>query len=319
MRRVVVVAFDGVQSLDLVGPVEVFRTATQNVRGGYAIELRAPGLDFVTSSGLSMRAQRELRARAPRDLDTLVVCGGDGTRDVLEDATFLRHVRRLAGRARRVASVCSGAFLLAEAGLLAGKRATTHWAWCEALAERHEDVEVDPDAIFVRDGRVWTSAGVTAGMDLALALVEEDHGREVALKVAQQLVLYVQRPGGQSQFSRALRVQAETSPPIERLRSWIAEHIDADLRVEVLAAEVGMSERHFRRLFRQQLGVAPARYVEDVRLEVARRLLETTALDLTGIAVASGLGTERSLGRVFRRRLGVAPSVYRARFRRSAA
>ncbi len=215
--------------------------------------------------------------------------------------------------------MCTGAFLLAAAGLLEGKRATTHWQACELLAAWHPGIAVEPDPIFVRDGEVWTSAGVTAGMDLALALVTEDLGRDVALTTARQLVMFVQRPGGQSQFSVQLATQAAERDPIRHLQGWIVEHPDADLGVEQLAARAAMSPRHFARVFRDETGVTPAAYVEIARVEVAQRLLQTTSLSVDDVARSAGFGTVETLRRAFARRAGVSPREYRERFRPARA
>ena len=215
--------------------------------------------------------------------------------------------------------MCTGAFLLAAAGVLDGRRATTHWQACELLARRHPAITVDRDPIFVRDGDVWTSAGVTAGMDLALALVTEDLGREAALQVARQLVMFVQRPGGQAQFSAQLGQQTAERDPIVELQNWIAEHPEDDLGVERLAERVAMSPRHFARVFRHEVGVTPAAYVEIARVEVAQRLLETTGLTVDEIARAAGFGTVETLRRAFARRVGVSPRDYRDRFRPARA
>ena len=214
--------------------------------------------------------------------------------------------------------MCSGAFLLARAGLLAGRRATTHWSVCDELARIFPDTTVDPDAIYVRDGNVATSAGITAGMDLALALVEEDLGRELALEVARWLVLFVRRPGGQSQFSTQLRSQSAERAPIRELQTWIVEHPTDDLSVGNLASRVAMSPRHFARVFTRETGVTPAVYVEATRVELGRRLLEETGLGLDAVAEAAGFGSVETLRRAFHRTLGVAPSDYRARFRQPA-
>jgi transcriptional regulator GlxA family with amidase domain len=219
-----------------------------------------------------------------------------------------------------VTSVCTGAFALATAGLLDGRRATTHWAWCPSLARQCAGaVEVDPDPIYVRDGDVWTSAGVTAGMDLALALVEEDLGRDVALEVARWLVLFLKRPGGQSQFSAGLAAQAAAArEPLRELQDWIAGHLDADLSVPALAARACLSERHFARAFRAETGLTPAAYVEGLRVERARALLED-GHPVDAAARAAGLRSAEVLRRVFHRRLGVGPAAYRERFRSAAA
>jgi transcriptional regulator GlxA family with amidase domain len=221
----------------------------------------------------------------------------------------------MASRVRRLASVCSGTFLLAEAGLLDGRRVTTHWRGCDELARRYPALTVERDPIFVRDGTVYTSAGVTAGMDLALALVEEDHGRQVALRVARQLVMFLKRPGGQSQFSAQLALQTADREPLRELQAWIADHLDGDLSVPVLAAEVAMSERNFARIFTRQVGVTPARFVERARVEGARRRLEESTDGVEMVAVRCGFGSAEVMRRAFLRLLGVPPSAYRGRFR----
>ncbi|MCA9673634.1 MAG: helix-turn-helix domain-containing protein, partial [Myxococcales bacterium] len=253
-----------------------------------------------------------------RPLDTLIVAGGPGTRRAAGDPAIVAAIARAARRARRVASVCTGTFVLAAAGLLDGKRATTHWAYCDRLAAMFPAVRVERDPIFVHDGRLWTSAGVTAGMDLALALVEADHGREVALEVARHLVLFVRRAGGQSQFSAQLAAQLAERAPLRELQAWIAEHPDGDLSVPALAARAAMSVRHFARLFRAEVGVSPAAYVTRTRVDTARRLLESTQLSIEQVAVAAGFGTPEALRRALGRGVGLSPREYRARFGASA-
>jgi transcriptional regulator GlxA family with amidase domain len=308
-RRIVFVTYPGITALDLVGPHEVL-----GVAGAYdlVVAAAAPG-PVRTTRGPLVVADRALSSiRGP--LDTLVVVGGEGAMTAARDETLVRAVRTLAGRAERVASVCTGAFLLAAAGLLDGKRATTHWRSCAHLARKFPEVSVEPEPIFVRDGNVWTSAGVTAGMDLALALVAEDLGRDVALQVARQLVMYVQRPGGQSQFSAQLSAQAAERNPLRELQAWIAEHPAEDHSVEQLAIRAAMSPRHFARVFRAEVGCTPAVYVEQTRIEVARRLLETTDLAVDDVARSAGFGTTETLRRAFARRVGASPTEYRARF-----
>ena len=248
-----------------------------------------------------------------------MIVGGEGARHASCDRELVGWVERAARRSRRVASVCTGAFVLAAAGVLDGRRATTHWRSCDELASEYPGVTVDPDPIFVRDGNVWTSAGVTAGMDLALALVDDDLGRDVALMTARQLVLFVQRPGGQSQFDAQLGNQLAARDPLRDLQQWISEHPEADHTVERLAARVAMSPRHFARVFRDEIGSTPAAYVERVRVETARRLLETTALAAPDVARAAGFGTTETLRHAFARRVGVSPLEYRDRFRPSRA
>jgi transcriptional regulator GlxA family with amidase domain len=312
-RRVVIVAFPGVQPLDVVGPAEVFTTAATVSRGAYSVEVAAPESGPVPSTSVGVVADRALRScRGP--IDTLVVAGGPGSRDAARDDAFVSWVRAAAARSRRVSSVCTGAFVLARAGLLDGRRATTHWASCERLAQRHSAVTVEPDPIFVRDGEVYTSAGVTAGMDLALALVEDDLGRRVALEVARWLVLFVKRPGGQSQFSAQLAAQTPDREPLRELQEWIAGNLDADLSVPALAARAHMSERNFARAFRRELGLTPGAYVEVARVEAARIALESAATPVDVVARQAGFGTVETMRRAFHRRLGVGPAEYRARF-----
>jgi transcriptional regulator GlxA family with amidase domain len=319
-RRVVIVAFPQVQTLDVVGPAEVFDGARRAFEAGaaaqppYSVEVVAQRAEPITStSGLQLVPQRTLaQLRGP--IDTLLVAGGLGAQLAANDEALIAWLRRTAPRCRRVASVCTGAFVLASAGLLDGKRATTHWSRCAQLAERFPRVKVDPDPIFVRDGKLWTSAGVTAGMDLALALVEADLGRDVALLVARHLVLFVRRPGGQAQFSAQLTRQLAERAPLRDLQGFIHDHVTADLSVPRLAARAGMSPRNFARAFTAEVGITPAAYVEDARLEVARQLLETSRLDIAGVATAAGLGTDETLRRVFARALCVTPRDYRARF-----
>jgi transcriptional regulator GlxA family with amidase domain len=313
-RPVLVLIYPGFQTLDAVGPAEVFAAATRLVapRPGYDVELVAarPGPVRATS-GLELSARGFAGRRA---VDTLLVAGGFGAREAAADARLIRQLRRMSARARRTASVCSGAFLLAQAGLLDGRRATTHWAACQLLAELHPKIRVERDPIFVRDGSIWTSAGVTAGMDLALALVEDDLGHKVALEVARWLVLYLQRPGGQSQFSAQLEAQRAERRPLRDLQAWIADHLDEDLSVPALARRAGMSPRHFARVFVRELGRTPAELIEVLRVESARRLLEASERSLVEVAGACGFGTVETLHRTFKRRLGVTPGDYRRRF-----
>jgi transcriptional regulator GlxA family with amidase domain len=233
----------------------------------------------------------------------------------MRDPKLLIGIARLARNARRITSVCSGAFLLAEVGLLDGKRATTHWSACDILARSYPAVDVDPDPIYLRDGNVWTSAGVTAGMDLALALVEDDLGRDTALAIARRLVLFLRRPGNQSQFSAQLAAQTADRDGLRQVQRWVADHPDADLAVSALAQRAGMSERHFARSFRDEIGVTPARYVEQVRVEAARRLLEETDEGVEAVARRCGFGTSETLRRSFLRLLQLSPAEYRRRFR----
>ena len=316
MRRIAILAFEGVQNLDVTGPFEVFSTANR-LRGGteYSVEIVAPRKQPLrTGSGLTIVPDRAT-AGVRGAVDTLVVAGGD-VRQAMEDERLVGWVRRTASRARRVASVCSGAYLLAEAGLLEGRRAATHWASVEDLARRHPGTEVDPDSIYVRDGNVWTSAGVTAGMDLALALVEEDLGRKTALDTARWLVVFVKRPGGQSQFSSHLSAQLADRRPIRDLQEWMAANLAEDLAVPALARRAAMSERNFARAFGREVGMTPAAYVETLRVDHARLRLESSGQKLEAVAHDCGFGTVETMRRAFHRRLGVGPAGYRDRFKR---
>jgi len=316
-----VVAFPRFQALDVFGPVEVFTAADRIAGGGeYAVELVAARAGAVeTSSGIRVLPDRATRAVRLRSLDTLIVAGGDGVRAALEDRSLLGWIGRAAPRARRVCSVCTGAFLLAEAGLLDGRRATTHWASCELLAARYPEVAVEPIPIFVRDGNVATSAGVTAGIDLALALVEEDLGPELAREVARWLVLFLKRPGGQAQFSGALDGPVASRPSLRALQDWIPGHLDEDLSVAVLAERAAMSPRNFARAFRRELGATPGAYVERLRVEAARSRLESGDSPLGAVAAACGFGTAETFRRAFQRHVGASPSRYRERFRPALA
>jgi transcriptional regulator GlxA family with amidase domain len=285
----------------------------------YRFELVAATADPVAaSSGLTFHVDAAID-NVCGAIDTLIVAGGEGVAAAVGDQRLVDDVRRLAAKSRRVTSVCSGAFLLAEAGLLDGRRATTHWSVCDVLAQRYPRVTVDPDPIFVRDGNVATSAGVTAGMDLALALLEDDLGRDIALAVARRLVLFLRRPGTQSQFSAQLAGQLADRDPLRDAQQHIADHPDADLSVGALARHVGMSERNFARCFRDEVGMTPARYVEQARVETARRLLEETDDGVNAVARRAGFGTAETMRRTFLRHVRISPNDYRRRFRPTAA
>jgi len=321
-RRIAMLAFPNVQILDVTGPLEVFARAgrwLEDHRGArpapYAVEIVAKrGGQVRSSSGMRLGVDRTLGAvRGP--VDTLLVAGGIGSFEAMRDPALLDFLRRHAPRVRRLGSVCTGAGLLAEAGLLDGRRVTTHWAYAPHLSARYPKLEVDAEPIFVRDGKVWTSAGVTAGMDLALALVEEDHGHDVALSVARELVMFLKRPGGQSQFSAQLAVQSADREPLRELQAWIAENPHEDLRVPRLARRAGMSPRHFARVFHESFGTTPARFIERVRVETARRRLEESTSGVEAVASECGFGSAEVMRRAFLRSLRVSPADYRRRFR----
>ena len=312
-----VLAYPAVQVLDVTGPLQVFATANDLVRDAsghapYVLEVVAQGTKGVTASvGLQLMAKP-----LPSPLtavDTLIVAGGRGVDAASADPVLVEWVKLRAKSSRRTASVCTGAFLLATAGLLDGRRATTHWSFCADLARRFLAVRVEPDPIFVRDGTIWTSAGVTAGIDLALALVEEDLGRAVALAVARYLVVFLKRPGGQAQFSAALSLQA-ADDRFGALHEWINAHLGDDISLPVLASQAGMSERSFSRHYVDATGLTPARAVERLRVEAARRMLSESRLPVKRIAQRCGFGSEETLRRSFLRLLAATPQEYRARF-----
>lgn len=267
-------------------------------------EVSASGMTFVPDAGIE---------DATEPCDTLIVAGPYGVPAQPSEAVT-QWLQVQARQSRRYGSTCTGAFLLAHAGLLANRRATTHWEYAERLAAEFPDVQVEPDRIFIRDGPVFSSAGVAAAIDLAFSLIEEDHGRALALWVARRLVVFLKRPGGQSQFSAALTAQVATTSPIDRIRMHILQHPRAELGLEALADVVSVSPRHLSRLFRAELGVTPLAYVEAVRIDIARTLLEDTVAPIKAIAHAAGFGSTTTLRRAFLRRLGVTPLQYRLRF-----
>ncbi len=313
------VAYPEIQLLDVTGPLEVLAAASDAVgrRGhgrGYALEILGPEPGLLrASSGLTIGVDRAYED-LPDRIDTLIVAGGTGVEAALEVPRVRECVRVAAARARRVCSVCTGAFLLAAEGLLDGRRATTHWSALAALADGFPEIRVDTDSIYVRDGETWTSAGVTAGMDLALALVEEDHDRALALEISRRMVFFLKRPGGQSQFSAQLAGQFADRDPLRDLQAWVVEHPEAAHTVEALALRVAMSPRHFSRVFSEQVGQSPARFVERVRVEAARRRLEESERSVDEVAGDVGFGTSETMRRAFLRQIGVGPSAYRERF-----
>jgi transcriptional regulator GlxA family with amidase domain len=316
LRVVEMVAFDAVQLLDVTGPLQVFATANDMAaKNGdpppYAVRIVARQTPSVTSSaGIALMTEELPHPGAP--LDTLIVAGGPGVESA-QDQALVAWLAERAATARRTASVCTGAYLLAAAGLLDGRRAATHWSFCEDLAKRFPKVQVEADPIFLRDGPIWTSAGVTSGIDLALALLEEDLGRETALAVARYLVMFLKRPGGQAQFSAALTLQAGDAP-FGRLHEWIHANLAADLSLSQLAAHAGMSERSFSRHYVESTGLTPARAIERLRVEAARRLLSDGKTPIKSIARKCGFGTEETMRRSFLRLLATSPQDYRARF-----
>ena len=323
LKRVVFVAGPETEILDLVGPLQVFARASDmhcrenpGARPLYSVEVVSVSGSRSLTANCGLRFDANSTFRQVRGkIDTLLVAGGDAIERNEIGPEAVRWLKKTAARCRRVGSVCTGAMLLARAGLLDGRRATTHWNWCQTLIKRAPRADVDPDPIFVRDENVYTSAGVTAGMDLALALVEEDHGSRLALQVARNLVLYLRRPGGQSQFSAALSLQATDRKPLRDLEAWVLDHLDKPLNVPVLAQRVAMSPRNFARVFTAEMKTTPAKFVERLRVEAARRRLEESQNSMETIAAECGFGNVNAMRNVFQRTVKIPPGQYRRHFR----
>lgn len=317
-RPVVIVGVPPVRTLDVFGPAEVFGDANW-LHGGdpnYEVTIVSACRERVVPSYIEKPLYTDQSFREFRGpIDTLLVAGSVG--QMRYEADFLDWLRDQSAKARRFGSICTGALMLAKAGLLDGRRATTHWSWCDELARDYPKVKVDPSPIYVRDGNCYTSAGVTAGIDLTLALVEEDLGRRIALRVAQMMVVFLRRPAGQSQFSATLAAQTSENHSFGDLIAWLPDNLTADLSIKNLARHAAMSPRNFARLFRLEMRKTPAKHIEDLRLEAARRLLESTSRSLEEVAAASGLASAEILRRAFKRRLGVTPGEYRASFGRT--
>ncbi len=319
-RRVSFLVVPGVHLMNLAGPLDVFVRASDALLAAgkrstpaYYIEVLSAGEDSVrTASRLTLAGTLRWR-QASQPIDTLVVVSGATALNSTLEPELLEWLRASASSVRRIASVCAGAFVLAAAGILDGRRATTHWSAAERLARTYPKISVDADRIFIQDGNVWTSAGVSAGADLALAMLEEDYGQELALQVARHMVLSLRRNGSQSQFSPQLAAQAADRQPIRELIAWISEHLDADLSVPALARRAGMSERNFSRIFVRQVGTTPARFVAHLRLEAARTRLEETTDKIEAVATRAGFGDGEALRRHVRSGLGVSPARYRSR------
>jgi transcriptional regulator GlxA family with amidase domain len=317
-RRILIVCLPPVQELDIAGPAGVFAKANRALRErgiAYEIELVTtdPELKISGEAGLKLLADRHY-TDVSGPIDTLLTVGGSGA-ETIRDPDLANWLRAIAPRVHRLGSICTGAFLLAEAGLLNGRSATTHWRFAESLARRYPQVKVDPNPIWVQDGKIYTSAGITAGMDLAFALVEEDYGGVTALAVARDLVLFLQRSGNQSQFSVALSTQAPETKKLKELQVWLAENLRKDLSIPLLAERVAMSPRNFARLFAREIGMTPARYIERLRVEAARHLLERTDRGLDDIAGRCGFANYQVMRRAFVRQIAVTPGDYRLHFR----
>lgn len=313
-RKVVIVGFPVVQAMDVVGPYEVFTAASLLTKGGYDVVLASiDGQPITTATGLAFMS---MPLPDPGDVvDTVIVPGGGGVDAARTDVRLMDWIRAVAGTARRFITVCTGAFLAAEAGLLDGHRATTHWAFAERLARDFPAIDVDPDPIFVRSSEtVWTAAGVTAGIDLALSLVEDDHGTEVAQTVARWLVLYLRRPGGQTQFAAPVWMPRAKRNAIRKVQEFIEAQPGGSHSIDYLAQQAAMSPRHFTRVFTDEVGEAPGQYVERIRTEAARRQLEETNDTVVAIAARCGFGTAETMRRNFIRRVGISPDQYRKAF-----
>jgi transcriptional regulator GlxA family with amidase domain len=311
-RKVVIVGPQPVQVLDVTGPIEVFSNAK-----GYEVTIATPG----PQRRLETNRRFALSDAVPiteitGPIDTLIVAGGPGAETGIYDPSFVAWIGEAASRSRRVASICTGAFLLGAAGLIDGKKVVTHWRFCDPLAKEFPRAIVCPEPIFLKDGNIYTSAGITAGIDLALAMVEEDHGNEVALNIARFLVMFLVRPGGQAQFSHMLSHQAVTSKPLRELQVWMLENLREDLTVENLAARLGMSPRHFTRVCLRETNMNPGQFVDRLRVEAAQQLIDSSNMGLKEIADACGFSTADAMRRTFSRVIGITPGEYMDRFRR---
>ncbi len=325
IKHIAIVAFPGAEVLDITGPYEVFTFANLGLQkegiiqdAVYSVKVFAEQAGPVTTlSGLQIIADQSYN-QIDDIYDTLLIPGGH-PEVVLANPQIVELIKDMAPKVDRLVSVCTGAFLLAESGLLDGRKATTHWDYCHELAEKYPLVNIEPDRIFVKEGNVLTSGGITSGIDLALAMVEDDWGQKLALAVAQYLVVYLKRPGGQSQFSSYLTREASNRPDLRDLQSWIMQHPDEDLRVEILAERMSMSSRNFSRLFFSETSITPAKFVEMVRIDSARNLLEMTKFPIDSVADSSGFKDPENMRRAFLRQLGINPRDYRKRFGQSVS
>jgi transcriptional regulator GlxA family with amidase domain len=312
MRRLVITGPPPVQVLDVTGPLEVFANAA-----AYEIHLCTPDgtRSLRTNRGIDL-GNAEPISECVGPIDTLIIAGGPGAESGVYDPNFVQWIRDAAARSRRVASICTGAFMLAEAGLLDGKEAVTHWKFCERLALEYPKVRVRRDPIYLQDGCIYTSAGITAGIDLSLALVEEDQGHQVSLQIARFLVMFLVRPGGQAQYSHMLSHQATASQPLRELQVWMLEHLRDSMTVESLAERLGVSSRHFTRVCLQQTGMNPGQFIDRMRVEAAQQLIDSSGKGLKEVAAACGFHSAEAMRRSFSRVLGVTAAEYASRFRR---
>jgi transcriptional regulator GlxA family with amidase domain len=317
-RRIGIIGYPGVQALDLVGPADAFAIADEYLRaeqrvGGYeVVVLGLSKTAFAAESGVLLKPHTTLEASPP--LDTLVISGGRGLRVPESNRKVVAWLAKRAAGIRRIASVCTGIYALAATGLLDGKRVTTHWRFARDVAQHFPRVQVEPNALFLKSGKFYTAAGITAGIDLSLALIEEDHGPGLALSVARELVVYLKRPGGQEQYSEPLRFQIKATDRLAELVPWIAEHLQENLSVEKLAHKACLSPRQFTRRFKGTFSTNPGEFVESLRLDEARNRLVATNCSVEAVANSVGFASADSFRRAFERRFGIAPTVYRGRF-----
>jgi transcriptional regulator GlxA family with amidase domain len=311
MRRVVITGPPPVQALDVAGPLEVFSNAP-----GYEIQLATPSPKgfLATNRGIAFTNAIAL-TQVNTPIDTLLIVGGPGSESGLYNREFINWIRATAHQARRVASICTGAFPLAEAGLLNGKQAVTHWSFCNRLSQEYPEVIVRPEPVYLRDGSIYTSAGITAGIDLCLHLVEEDHGHKIALEIARFLVMFLVRPGGQAQFSHMLSHQAITTQPLRELQVWMLQHLRENLTVESLADRMRMSARHFTRVCLRETGLNPGQLVDRMRVEAAKQIIDSSACGLKEVADLCGFTSADSMRRTFLRVLGITAAEYASRFK----
>lgn len=317
-KRIGILVFNDVMALDVVGPADAFTSAMvdaggKKTRAGYEVVLLSESTKPVrTESGLTLVPDKTLKNALP--LDTLLIPGGQGLREPKTNALISDWLKKNASQIRRIASVCTGIYGLASTGLLDGRRVTTHWRFARDVAQRFPKLTVDPNALFIKDGRFYTSAGVTAAIDLSLAMIEEDYGPRVSLSVARELVVYVKRLGGQEQYSEPLRFQIESADRFKDLVAFIYGHLDQDLPVEMLAEKVSLGSRHFSRAFKHSFGMSPASFIQTLRMDEARRRLSIPGNTIDSVATSVGFHSADAFRRVFEQRYGVAPSIYRNRF-----
>lgn len=321
-KKIVMLGYQGASALDLIGPLDVLTGsifALPDSKPHYIVEVVSTngGLLNTSPAGIQISSKR-LADVVVQQIHTLLISGGPNVEETLKDEQLIQWIAKASKTANRVASVCTGAFLLAEAGLLDGRKATTHWKWAAELARRYPLVNVQPDHIYVKDDFVYSSAGITAGMDLALALLEEDLGRDIALEVARNWVMFLKRPGGQSQFSALLPKPADSNNSMNNIVAWIADHLDRELTVECLADQCKMSARNFARRFHAEMGITPAKYIETMRIQAARSRLENTSESIESIADNTGFSNGERMRRAFIRHINTCPQDYRARFQHSS-